>query len=107
MASDGNFTWSSSGRALDYTNWIYGAPDNWEQREHCVVLKSGEQEWNDVYCHLEYYFLCESVPTKTVPVEIIVKCEPQETDYDFRSIYTTINGYYIGTDNYLDDVYDV
>uniref|UniRef100_A0A1I8NZW5 C-type lectin domain-containing protein n=1 Tax=Stomoxys calcitrans TaxID=35570 RepID=A0A1I8NZW5_STOCA len=55
------FYWSSSGKRMDYTNWIEGGPANANSNEHCVHVcgKSKNFEWNDLPCTKKIGYICE------------------------------------------------
>ena len=58
--AEGSWIWAHSGQPLAYTNWIYYAPDNVVDLEHCLsILNWSQGKWEDDYCGLEMEFVCE------------------------------------------------
>uniref|UniRef100_A0AAY4D3U7 C-type lectin domain-containing protein n=1 Tax=Denticeps clupeoides TaxID=299321 RepID=A0AAY4D3U7_9TELE len=54
---EGSFV-DSEGRALNFTKWKTGEPNNSNNEEHCVtVVDNGI--WNDVPCDRKYFIVCE------------------------------------------------
>ena len=51
-----------------FANWAPGKPNNLDEGEDCGVLlvfdgEDGEAgQWNDIYCSVDYAFVCETVP---------------------------------------------
>ena len=52
-----NWVWSD-GTAWDYTNWLTGQPDNWNNNERCAHMASSH-EWNDITCGDQRAFVCK------------------------------------------------
>ena len=61
--SEGNFEWTS-GEALNYTNWLQGQPNNYNNNQDYVeMLHDGR--WNDQYNHYALEFIME-IPCSNV-----------------------------------------
>ena len=58
---EGQWTWNSTGKELEYTNWLPGQPDNFKGREHCLTLRGHYYNslWNDYPCDMELPFVCQ------------------------------------------------
>ena len=62
------WVWSSSGEALNFTNWQRGQPDNKDVSEQVLIIRGEEPfHWNDISRinqknnrPLDAYFICES-----------------------------------------------
>ncbi|KAG2463861.1 lectin-like isoform X1 [Polypterus senegalus] len=53
------FIWTD-GSKWDYTNWVYGQPDNGRGNEDCVEMNwKVDQEWNDCNCEELKPFVCQ------------------------------------------------
>ena len=52
-----NWVWSD-GTAWDYTNWLTGQPDNWNNNERCAHM-STSHKWNDFACSDQRTFVCK------------------------------------------------
>ncbi|XP_018577179.1 macrophage mannose receptor 1-like [Anoplophora glabripennis] len=55
-----NLVWLSTGRTVEYTNWLPGQPDN--VNEMCIELVLNRNEglfWNDFNCEVKIFFICE------------------------------------------------
>ena len=65
-AREGNFVWEQSGEKPTFTNWLVGEPNNLNQNEDCVELKS-DGGWNDIPCgNLEdTIIICEKLLPKS------------------------------------------
>lgn len=50
-----NFIWVD-GNDWSYEKWESGQPDNFNEEEKCLEIKS--DGWNDNNCHIEYGFVC-------------------------------------------------
>ena len=62
-AVEGKFVWVKSGRAVKYTNWADGEPNNGADLgdETCVHMYTGRRRWNDLFCNEMFYFVCEYI----------------------------------------------
>ena len=49
MDQEGQFVWTSSQTAMNYTNWTPGEPDD-AGNEDCVHMWLDVGQWNDVNC---------------------------------------------------------
>ena len=58
---EGEWVWSLTGKAIEFSNWINGQPDNYYGREHCLTLrrKGYEFRWNDMPCDMQLPFICQ------------------------------------------------
>lgn len=56
------FTWSATGKLLDFSNWSAGNPDNNMNRERCVHIWNNNDlyQWNDNDCSVKMGFICET-----------------------------------------------
>ncbi|EHB18479.1 Mannose-binding protein C [Heterocephalus glaber] len=55
--NEGQFV-DMTGRALTYTNWKHGEPNNANSEEDCVTLLS-DGKWNDISCSVSSEVVCE------------------------------------------------
>lgn len=60
------WTWVASEKAIDFTAWAPGQPDNnnYYGEEHCIELLHFTQTglfWNDANCLIKKQFICESL----------------------------------------------
>ena len=66
---EGEFTWESEGRSLDYANWASGEPNGHKySEEDCVHTDyaANDRRWNDRNCADSWvYALCEIGNFKT------------------------------------------
>lgn len=55
------YYWFGSGHRINYDNWGYGQPDNYENNEDCVVIYvlNNEMHWNDRNCAAAIKSICE------------------------------------------------
>lgn len=56
---EGNFRWIDGEPVDDDGDWAPGQPDNFENREDCLELRSFDDNWNDVPCTSSKRGLCE------------------------------------------------
>jgi len=56
QAEEGNFIWPD-GTAVDYTNWLWGAP---EGKEDCVNISPWTGKWREDRCKERIGFVCRS-----------------------------------------------
>ena len=62
--NEGIYSWTD-GSNYDYNNWYSGEP-NGGSTENCIEISSGlNQQWNDVPCTNNLYFLCNSISAAT------------------------------------------
>ncbi|CAG9839351.1 unnamed protein product [Diabrotica balteata] len=67
LVGDNQWVWLSTGQPLEYTNWADGEPSGLsldrKRDENCLVFDyfKGLKSWNDMNCHENQYFICESV----------------------------------------------
>ena len=62
MSNEGKFTYESDGKAVDWTNWHKGEPNDWGKGEDCVRSGHGHggvNKWNDSPCNDKYSIICE------------------------------------------------
>ncbi|XP_073828777.1 lectin subunit alpha-like [Musca autumnalis] len=60
LGLEGKFTWSSTGKRFEFSNWSKGQPDNYKSNEHCVHYYTiTDFEWNDAPCSSKIGFICE------------------------------------------------
>lgn len=61
-ASEGTWVWISNLNTVTYTNWVRGAPNNYNNNENCIVLESVKEsfyfKWNDVTCTNHNPYIC-------------------------------------------------
>ena len=64
LMQEGQFRWALTEECETWTNWQAGRPDNWQDREHCAIIKAtpGPGEWDDAGCESSRYPLCEYHP---------------------------------------------
>ncbi|XP_059176550.1 uncharacterized protein LOC131956143 [Physella acuta] len=60
LVTENVFVWTSSGRNLSTKDswWSLNNPDNWQNREHCVVVNVSSKI-NDCDCSYRFPFICE------------------------------------------------
>ncbi|MCA9719717.1 MAG: D-alanyl-D-alanine carboxypeptidase family protein [Myxococcales bacterium] len=56
---EGEHVWSD-GSPVEFTRWNEGEPNDSQEAEDCVELKSGTGVWNDISCDAQRYFACEA-----------------------------------------------
>lgn len=65
MAREGHWTWVATGAELAYANWRKGEPDNHNNDEHCVYVRTddgADDGWNDWHCYAaRLNLVCEIV----------------------------------------------
>lgn len=63
LGKESGWTWVSSGKELEYTNWRPGQPDNHNSEwQHCIYLRTEghDHRWDDWHCHAaSLNFVCE------------------------------------------------
>ncbi|XP_061401010.1 lectin subunit alpha-like [Musca vetustissima] len=60
LGLEDKFTWSSTGKPFEFSNWSNGQPDNSKNNEHCVHYdRRTDFEWNDTQCATKMGFICE------------------------------------------------
>lgn len=61
LADEGRFSWFTTGKVFQYTNWQANQPDNAQGNEHCVHIRGNPTNytWNDWPCQGLNYFICE------------------------------------------------
>ncbi|XP_061400989.1 lectin subunit alpha-like [Musca vetustissima] len=60
LGVEGKFTWSSTGKRFEFSNWSNHQPDNYKSYEHCVHFYwKTDLEWNDALCATKMGFICE------------------------------------------------
>ena len=62
--NEGNFVYDSDGKAIGWTNWRSGEPNDFNQQEDCVMVSAPRAEagkWNDFCCNSNCVraFVCE------------------------------------------------
>ncbi|XP_052701956.1 perlucin-like [Crassostrea angulata] len=58
--SEGTWLWEPYGKAINYTNWLHGQPDNSHNAEHCLLLdRHSHYKWKDNDCHEAFHYICE------------------------------------------------
>ncbi|XP_070175303.1 macrophage mannose receptor 1-like [Littorina saxatilis] len=62
--SEQGHVWSDD-HGVDYTNWLPGEPNDYDNREDCVNWAFPANGWNDDNCYIARNFIC-SVPRGTV-----------------------------------------
>ena len=69
ISNEGKFTYESDGKAVDWTNWHKGEPNDFRKGEDCTRSGHGHNDvnkWNDSPCEREKYsVVCEKsgIPT--------------------------------------------
>ncbi|XP_067915863.1 C-type lectin BjL-like [Heterodontus francisci] len=53
---EGTFKWRD-GSSLSFSKWASNQPDNYQGKEHCVHIRSGDF-WNDLPCEWKLPFVC-------------------------------------------------
>uniref|UniRef100_H2LXN7 C-type lectin domain-containing protein n=1 Tax=Oryzias latipes TaxID=8090 RepID=H2LXN7_ORYLA len=61
-----SWVWTD-GSATSYTSWLAGQPNNAGRSQGCVYME--KEKWNDFPCTNQYYVLCQSKATFTLPSE--------------------------------------
>ncbi|KAG8308988.1 hypothetical protein J6590_067425 [Homalodisca vitripennis] len=53
--------WATTGKPFTFTDWIDDQPDNWNGKEHCLMIykKDLGHIWNDVNCLYIIHYICE------------------------------------------------
>merc|ERR1712215_298458 len=57
---EGQFAWLDK-TAVSYTNWRVNQPNNSNNNQHCVWIRT-DGEWDDVTCKREEAFVCQKAP---------------------------------------------
>ncbi|KAM9332480.1 macrophage mannose receptor 1-like isoform 2-T2 [Pholidichthys leucotaenia] len=75
------FVWSD-GSPVDYKNWEYGEPNNFNNNEHCAEVKSDYgQHWNDRHCESYNDWFCQiSKGVNPKPEPAVVMQEYNKTE---------------------------
>lgn len=65
------FYWLSTGKKVQFTNWLVNQPDNYGNKEKClhVIYDAGLFDtllWNDHVCTTERYVICETTLPKSM-----------------------------------------
>lgn len=67
LGEEGKFIWMGTGKAISYTNWNAGEPNNFEydngEKEHCLEMWDRDGKglaWNDTPCSFETFFICQA-----------------------------------------------
>ena len=55
---EGSFYWTDNSK-LQYKNWNYGEPNNFNGNEHCVEIYVNNGRWNDIPCFYKRPYVCE------------------------------------------------
>jgi len=50
---------NGAGQPLEFTNWNSGQPDDFQDREDCVVKRAPTGGWNDLPCNSALAYVCE------------------------------------------------
>ena len=50
-SEEGQFVYASDNSTIKFENWKGGEPNNAENAENCVEVKTTDGFWNDVSCH--------------------------------------------------------
>uniref|UniRef100_A0ACB8F7J1 Uncharacterized protein n=1 Tax=Sphaerodactylus townsendi TaxID=933632 RepID=A0ACB8F7J1_9SAUR len=58
LQTEGHFVYEN-GKALEYTNWEKGEPNNYKGTEDCVVITPETAQWNDYSCEQKGLIICE------------------------------------------------
>merc|ERR1712238_94007 len=60
-SSNGSFIWNNEAKSLlseGFTAWVAGQPDNFQNKEKCLMMNSLGR-WIDVNCKSKGYVICE------------------------------------------------
>jgi Lectin C-type domain len=58
LGRESDFYWDTTGDFVGpYTSWATDQPNNFDGKQHCVVLYGGL--WNDLLCTDTYRYICE------------------------------------------------
>ena len=49
----------ADGTVVETSYWLDGQPDNWGEKEDCVIHNNNTHEWRDEACNLDFNFLCQ------------------------------------------------
>jgi len=67
LGEEGKFIWMGTGKAITYTHWNAGEPNNFEydngEKEHCLEMWDRDGKglaWNDTPCSFETFFVCQA-----------------------------------------------
>jgi len=58
-AAEGSYRWESDNSLVNYTHSKTDEPNDAAGAEDCVTVLGGAGYWNDYFCDLEKYFICE------------------------------------------------
>ncbi|KAI8488107.1 hypothetical protein Bbelb_342250 [Branchiostoma belcheri] len=62
---EGRFEWMDGSALGPYSSWAPGQPDNYGGGKDCVLYSTQsflKDKWFDYYCHLPFYFICQTAP---------------------------------------------
>ncbi len=71
LDKESGYQWSD-GKPLNYLNWNYGEPNNFNGVEECVEVQAN-QGWNDVNCYINKGWICrinKGVIPPTTPISV-------------------------------------
>ncbi|XP_019617741.1 PREDICTED: CD209 antigen-like [Branchiostoma belcheri] len=62
---EGRFEWVDGSALGSYSSWAPGEPNKYGRGKDCVLYSTQsflKDKWFDYYCHLPFYFICQTAP---------------------------------------------
>ncbi|CAC5422335.1 unnamed protein product [Mytilus coruscus] len=60
IVTEGDWIWTTSQTNFTVMNWISGAPNNLNGKEHCLTMRKAiGYQWNDVNCATKATYICQ------------------------------------------------
>lgn len=60
FTNEGVFTWGTSGKSMNYSNWNTHKPNGGRYENCAVFIQTGEGFfWDDIECDKDFHFVCQ------------------------------------------------